>query len=66
MKEHGHDYNCWMHLTALDLIALTGKKKRKKIMWMKNVVKEEFPNASEMLNVLQAQIITFMSVIKIS
>jgi len=47
-----------MHLTALDLIALTEKKN--------HVVKEEFPNVSEMLNVLQAQIITFMSVIKIS
>lgn len=33
---------------------------------MRNVVKEEFPNASEMMNVLQAQIITFMSVIKIN
>lgn len=45
VKKHGHDYNCWMHLTALDLIALTDKKK---ILWMRKCgFKEELPNASE-------------------
>lgn len=51
-----------MHLTALDLIALTEKTNVDDEMWFK----KELPNASEMLNALEAQIITFMSVIKIS